>query len=89
MHEQDVQSTDLAANLASVCGEPARYADHAVGDLLTYHVSSSETRTGAILFVAAPQQIVSSHIPLTYLCDSGNGFPDVVYQSDVIEQPLS
>jgi hypothetical protein len=89
MHEQDIEATDLAANLASTCGPAALFSDHKPGETITYHASSSETRSGVILYVAAPQQIVSTHLPLTYVVDAGMGFPDMVYATDVIESPLA
>ncbi len=86
-HEKKI-TREMAANLESTCGEPARYADHAVGEMITYKIGH-EVRTGIILFVAAPQQVMSQHIPLTYVTDSNHGFPDLIYATDIIESPLS
>ncbi len=89
MQRNEREAIDLAANLASTCGPAALYSDHKPGETITYHVSPHETRSGIILHVAAPQQIVSTHIPLTYVVDAGLGFPDMVFATDVIEQPLA
>jgi hypothetical protein len=84
-NEQDIHA--LAANLEVVAGAAARYSDHKPGETITYHIGS-ETRRGVILHVTPPQQVLSQHIPLTFLCDSGHGWPDYVYQSDIIEESL-
>jgi hypothetical protein len=85
-HKQDIIA--MQANLEVVAGPAAAFSDHKAGETITYHASSSEVRTGIILYVSAPQQIISQHVPLSYLVDCGIGFPDVIYQSDIIEPPL-
>lgn len=84
MNEQD----SLAASLEAVCGPAAAYSDYSIGTTITYRVSPHEIRTGIILFVAAPQQVLSQHVPLTYVTDSGHGFPDLVYATDILLEPL-
>lgn len=81
MNEQE----QLAMSLEATCGPAARYSDHQVGETITYRVSPHEIRTGTILFVAAPQQVLSQHVPLTYVVDSDHGFPDLVYATDITE----
>jgi hypothetical protein len=84
MNEQE----QLALSLEATCGPAALYSDHKPGETITYRVSRTETRSGIILFVAAPQQVMSQHVPLTYVVDSQHGFPDLVYQSDILEPPF-
>lgn len=65
-------------------GPEASYADHQEGEYITYHLGT-EVRTGEIVYVLAPRQVGSQHLPLTYVVDSGYGFPDLIWQTDVIE----
>lgn len=68
-------------------GPHASYADHQAGEYITYH-AGAEIRTGEIVYILAPRQVGSQHLPLTYVVDSGQGFPDLVWQTDVIETDL-
>ncbi len=80
-----MMTDDYQENLEAACGPAARHSDHKPGETISYRVGS-ETRTGEILYVQAPAQVGSEHMPLTYVVDSGHGFPDMVWQTDVIEQ---
>lgn len=65
-------------------GPAARFSEHKSGEIITYRVGS-EVRVGEIIYVLAATQEGSVHHPLTYAVDSGNGFPDVVWQTDILE----
>ena len=71
-------------NLESAFGPAARYSEHKPGDIIIYRVGS-EVRAGEIIYVMQPVQEGSVHHPLTYVVDSGNGFPDMVWQTDILE----
>ncbi len=66
-------------------GPAARYSEHKVGEVITFR-DCHEVKTGTIIFVQGPQQIGSTHHPLTYLVDAGEGWPTFVYATDVLEE---
>jgi hypothetical protein len=76
---------EYQANLEAALGPEASFTDHKPGETIRYHCGE-EIRTGEIIYVQAPHEVVSEHMPLTYVVDSGHGFPDFVYQTDVIEE---
>jgi len=88
MQHEKKGTREMAANLEATCGPAARYADHQVGEQITYRVGEV-IRSGQIVFVQAAAQVGSGHTPLTYVTDANMGFPDLVWQSDIIESPLA
>jgi hypothetical protein len=75
---------DYQHNLEATCGPAARFSDHKAGETITYHCGN-EIRTGEIIYVTAPHEVASMHMPLTYVVDSGRGFPDMVWAPDITE----
>src|ERR1700726_1027577 len=65
-------------------GQAARYSEHKAGETITFRMGS-EVRSGEIIYVMEPTQEGSTHHPLTYAVDSGHGFPDMGWQTDVLE----
>jgi hypothetical protein len=65
-------------------GPAAKYSEHARGETITYHMGG-EIYTGEIVYILAPQEILGTHYPLTYLVDAGHEFLDFVFQTNVIE----
>ncbi len=80
-------ASDYQDNLEATLGPKTSHADadHKAGETIRYHCGG-EVRTGEIIYVQAPEQVGSEHMPLTYVVDSGHGFPDMVWQTDVIKQ---
>jgi hypothetical protein len=62
---------------------PQGRGEYSAGDTITFDEFGREF-TGEVLFVAAPGQTVSGkHTPTSYMVDAGDGFPHVVYQSQI------
>lgn len=80
-----MSDSDYQENLEATLGPKASHTDHKPGETIRYHCGN-EVRTGEIIYVQAPAQVGSEHMPLTYVVDSGHGFPDMVWQTDVIEE---
>ena len=66
-------------------GPAAKYSDHPIGDIITYYLGS-EVRTGEIIYITAPTQEGSMHHPLTYVVENGEGLPDRIWQTDILEE---
>jgi hypothetical protein len=76
----------LDEQLESLAGPLSRFSEHKRGEAITYRMGT-KIRTGVILWIAAPHHEGSTHIPLTYLVESGQGWPDLVWQTDLVEEP--
>jgi hypothetical protein len=62
---------------------PAGRGEYSAGDTITFD-EFGRTLTGEIIHCAAPDQTVSGkHTPTSYYVDCGDGFPHVVYQSQI------
>jgi hypothetical protein len=74
------------SDLAALYGPEARYSEHQRGQTITFFDSASQQIvTGKIVWVkaAAPAYEGGPVRPLTYMVDTGAGFPAMVYPSDV------
>ncbi len=67
-------------------GPAAPFSDHHIGERVRYRVGlDGDLREGDVLYVIAPHEVDGQHLPLTYVVDSGHGFPDMVWQPDIIQ----
>jgi hypothetical protein len=82
-----MSDNDYQENLEATLGPKASHTDHKPGETIRYYCGG-EVRTGEIIYVQAPDQVGSEHMPLTYVVDSGHGFPDFVLQTDVRESEV-
>jgi hypothetical protein len=67
-------------------GPPAAYAEHRVGERVTYRQKGRHF-TGTIVYVAAPRVVAGKHIPTTYVIvrDQHEGIPDEIYPGDLLQ----
>ena len=81
MTANDEQFEDLYGPLAP-------FSDFKKGDHITYR-SEGQTCTGTILWVATATRIGGRDIPVQYIveCDQHCGFPDNIWQSDIVMDP--
>ena len=78
----------LVAQLHALCGPPARYSEYGVGDHISYRAipPGAGVKQGVVLYILpACQDTATTQTPLTYLVDSGEGWPDYVYSGDIVE----
>jgi hypothetical protein len=62
---------------------PVGRGEYSVGNTIRFEEDGREL-TGEVLHVAAPGQTVTGkHTPTSYYVDCGDGFPHVVYQSQI------
>jgi hypothetical protein len=65
---------------------PSGRGDHRTGDTITF-TEGAQTFTGEIIHVEAPGQTVTGkHHPTTYHTDCGDGWPHLVYASQIIQE---
>jgi len=69
----------------SAFGPEAQFSEYKRGEVIRFREGSQE-RSGTIIHVIAPSQAVvdGEMHPLTYVVDTGKGFPSMVYASDVL-----
>ena len=67
-------------------GPPAPYAEHRIGERVTYQQKGWQF-TGTIIYVAAPQVISSEQIPTTYVIvrNHHEGMPDIVFPAEIVQ----
>ncbi len=67
-------------------GPPALYAEHRIGERVTYQQKGRQF-TGTIIYVAAPQVISGEQIPTTYVIvrDHHEGMPDIVFPGEIVQ----
>lgn len=77
MNDQELEDT---------YGPAAKYSDHQRGEHIKF-VEEGNTYSGIIIWVCAPEKIADKQIPTVYIVagDQQQGFPHVVYPSDIIE----
>jgi len=69
----------------SLFGKEPQFSEHKSGETIRFK-DGSEEKTGRILHVIPPgQAVVGGEMhPMTYVVDTGHGFPSMVYVSDVL-----
>ena len=73
-------------DLDALLGPPGK-GDYQKGDSLTF-TERAQTFTGEIIYVQTPGQTVTGKThPLTYHVDCGDGWPHLVYPSQLIVKP--
>lgn len=73
-------------NLNELLG-PSGRGDYQQGDTITF-TEGEQTLTGEVIHVeAAGQTTTGKHHPLTYHTDCGDGWPHLVYPSQLIIKP--
>src|SRR6266705_3516499 len=80
--------TSLDEQFEDLYGPLAPFSDFKKGEHITYR-SEGQTRTGTIVWVATATRIAGRDIPVQYIveCDQHSGFPDNVWQSDIVMDP--
>ena len=62
---------------------PKGHGEYQPGDFITFD-EQGRTLTGEVLWVAAPHNTVSgAHVPTSYHVDCDDGWPHIVYQSQI------
>ena len=80
--------TTLDEQFEDLYGPLAPFSDFKKGEHITYR-TEGQTGTGTIVWVATATRIAGRDIPVQYIveCDQHSGFPDNVWQSDIIMDP--
>ena len=80
--------TTLDEQFEDLYGPLAPFSDFKKGERITYR-ASGQARTGTIVWVATATRIAGRDIPVQYIveCDQHGGFPDSVWQSDIVMDP--
>lgn len=77
----------MAQNNEHIVGPSAKFSEHKVGDEIRYKQGNLE-KSGTIMHVRAPGAVYvgGPSYPIIYMVDSDDGFPDMVYPGEVIEE---
>ena len=80
--------TTLDEQFEDLYGPLAPFSDFKKGEHITYR-AGGQTRTGTIVWVATATRVAGRDIPVQYIveCDQHSGFPDTVWQSDIVMDP--
>ena len=80
--------TGLEEQFEDLYGPLAPFSDFKRNDRIIYRCEGV-TCTGTILWVATATHIAGRDIPVQYIveCDQHSGFPDSVWQSDIVMDP--
>lgn len=75
-------------NNEAIVGPSARFSEHKVGDVIRFSQDGGLEKSGEIIYVRAPAPISAGGepVPMIYLVACGDGFPDVVFPHEVIEE---
>lgn len=78
---------DLSEQFEALYGVLAIYSEYQVGERICYRFGDEAIRTGTIVWIMAPDHVANQHLPTRYVVksDSHTGFPDTVWQRDIVE----
>src|SRR5436309_2780331 len=86
--KRGTKMSTLDEQFEDVFGSAAPFSDFKKGEHITYR-ADGKTRTGTIVWVATATRIAGRDVPVQYIVepDYRSGFPDNVWQSDIIMDP--
>jgi len=78
---------DLSEQFEALYGVLATYSEYQVGERICYRCGGEAIRTGTIVWIMAPDRVADQHLPTRYVVtsDSHSGFPDTVWERDILE----
>jgi hypothetical protein len=66
-------------------GPEAQYSEHKRGETIRFTEGGQEKQGTIIHVIASSQAVVDGEMhPLTYVVDTGKGFPSMIYAPDVL-----
>ncbi len=78
---------DLSEQFEALYGTLATYSEYQIGERIRYRFRGETVRSGTIMWVLAPDRLADQHLPTRYVVKSNShsGFPDTVWQRDILE----